>query len=93
MGIKTAVTAATLILGAAATAAQEGAVKRIIPGGQDGDRSYYTVSCGDSVRASVIVEHDRGQVCALPLGAERRCQADWTIESAAASACKSSVRG
>ena len=92
MDIKTAVTAATLVLCAAA-AAQEEPVKRIIPDGQDGDRSYYTVSCRDAVRASVIVEHDRDQVCALPLGAARRCQADWTIESAAASACKSSVRG
>lgn len=70
-----------------------GAVTRIIPGGQDGDHTYYTVSCANKLRVSVIVEQATSSVCAQPRRGEPRCQQDWPIEQAAAHACANSERG
>ena len=84
--------ATALVLGTSASA-QDGAVKRIIPGGQDGDRTYYNVSCWNDVRVSVIVEQAKARVCAQPRRGQPRCQKDWPIEQAAAHACDKSERG
>lgn len=77
----------------AGTGAAYGAAKRIIPGGQDGDYTYYTVSCSNKARVSVIVEQSKSRVCAQPRRGQPRCLTDWPIEQAAAHACANSERG
>ncbi len=88
-----ALAAATLLLSAAATAAPDSVVKRIIRGSVDGDRTYYTVRCLDGGRASLYVEHKTEETCAVPRNGTPRCKKDGQLRELAEVACKAPPRG
>jgi len=81
------------LVAAGAAVAQQPAVKRIIPGGADGERSYYVVSCRDDTRTSIIVDHASEEICATPRGGTAQCRKDWRLRDAADHACKGGGRG
>ena len=56
--------------------------------GDDGGEVYYQVTCSDNTTGSVIVREEPKEICALPARGETVCKTAWTVESAAAKACK-----
>jgi len=84
---------AVLLSATSAAAAQSGGVKRIIPEGQDGDYTFFAVTCTSKQRVSVVVDQTIARVCAQRRDAKPRCEKDWPIEQAAAYACASPGRG
>ena len=80
------------MLGAAAallsTQALADPVKRILPGGQDGDYYYYQVKCKNGTEGSVIVQDKEKNVCAQAFGGQRVCNAGWNVQKAAEHACR-----
>ena len=71
----------------------EPTVKRIVRGGGDGERTFYTVSCLNGERLSVYVEHATDLTCAVPRNSKPACKKDGALQSAAEQACKASPRG
>lgn len=62
-------------------------VGRVVAVGEDGN-SYYQVTCGDGGVASVVVSGSRQEVCIYADHLGRSCRADWTVDNAAAYACR-----
>ena len=56
--------------------------------GDDGDETYYQVTCSDNTQGSVIVKSEPKEICALPAYGKETCKAAWTVKEAAAKACK-----
>ena len=56
--------------------------------GEDGDESYYQVTCSNNTRASVMVQKEPAQICAHPPVNGVTCKPKWTVSQAAAEACK-----
>ena len=63
-------------------------VLRMSNGSSDGLKTYYTVWCKNKTIGSVIAEHDQQQYCAMPKGAERRCNKSWNLRQAGTQACQ-----
>jgi hypothetical protein len=56
--------------------------------GDDGD-GYYRVRCTNGARASVVLRSDPPDVCIFADHLGRTCNPSWTLEAAAALACRS----
>ena len=67
-----------------------GAAKPVSIGnfGEDGDETYYEVTCSDNTRGTVIEKKDPAQVCAYPAEGQAKCSKHWTVKKAAEKACK-----
>ena len=67
-----------------------GAAKPVSIGnfGEDGEETYYEVTCSDNSRGTVIEKKDPEQVCAYPAEGQARCNKFWTVKVAAEHACK-----
>jgi hypothetical protein len=63
-------------------------VTSLTPVGQDGGKTLYRVRCSDQRPATVVVEPARRQVCIYADRLGRSCRPDWTVENAAAYACR-----
>lgn len=64
------------------------AVDSVVAVGEDGN-SYYEVTCDGGSVASVVVSGSRQEVCIYADHLGRSCRADWTVDNAAAYACRS----
>ena len=67
-------------------AAKDDDLKRLILVGQDGDKSYFAVTCKDGFKSSVS-EGAEG-VCTISRKGEKRCNKTWTLMQAGHYACK-----
>jgi hypothetical protein len=83
-----AITAALLATLPAAAAT----VSRMTSRGDDG-KSYYDVACSDGTTASVVVDGSPRNVCIYADHLGRSCRPDWTVENAAAYACRTAPPG
>ena len=62
-------------------------VSRVTARGDDG-KTYYVVACSDGNKASVVVEDAPRNVCIYADHLGRSCRADWSVDNAAAYACR-----
>jgi len=80
--------AALALAAAAATApAQEQGVKRLVPGGDDGNTRSYIARCLDGTVGTVKLSHDTGRICVMAQGGKERCNPSWTLMEAGQRAC------
>lgn len=88
--MRTLLKTALLLAGIGILAIPAGAAEPVSVGnyGDDGNEVYYQVTCSDNTTGSVIVRQEPKEICALPAYGEQICKAAWTVESAAAKACK-----
>ena len=63
-------------------------VREIKNHGPDGDATYYSIVCSNGADGSVAVYNDQPKVCATPNSGGMRCKRGWSLESAAAYACR-----
>ncbi|MBP7711340.1 MAG: hypothetical protein KA217_02580 [Gammaproteobacteria bacterium] len=77
-----------LLLTLLATVPANGAtVSRVTDLGRDG-KHYYTVACSDGSRASIVVAESPRSICIVADHLGRSCRPDWTVDNAAAFACR-----
>lgn len=81
---------AVLCLGVLATASTQADenVKRILDRGRDGDVNYYQVMCADNTMTSITVTDQPPAICAQAINGQEVCDSRWTLNQAAAEACK-----